>query len=61
MLRFVLIRISTSKQIKILEEEIDELNLALKECREENEQQIIYERNRSVSISTDVDELLWDN
>lgn len=43
-----------------MEEEIDELNLALKECREENEQQIIYERNKSVSISTDVDELQWD-
>lgn len=43
-----------------MEEEIDELTLALKECREENEQQIIYERNRSVSISTDVDDLQWD-
>ena len=61
MLDFVLICICICKQIKLLEEEIDELNLALKECREENEQQIIYERNRSVSISTDVDDLQWDN
>lgn len=43
-----------------MEEEIDELNIALKECREESEQQIVYERNKSVSISTDVDELQWD-
>lgn len=44
-------------QIKLLEEEIDELNMALKECRDENEQQIIYERNKAVSILPDVDDL----
>ncbi|XP_013117258.1 golgin subfamily A member 1 [Stomoxys calcitrans] len=33
-------------KIKLLEEEIDELNLALKECREDNEQQILFERNK---------------
>lgn len=37
-------------QIKLLEDELDELNVALKECREENEQQILFERNKSVSI-----------
>uniref|UniRef100_A0A0K8V9K5 Golgin subfamily A member 1 n=1 Tax=Bactrocera latifrons TaxID=174628 RepID=A0A0K8V9K5_BACLA len=48
-------------KIKLLEEEIDELNMALKECREENEQQIIYERNKAVSIPADVDDLQWDS
>lgn len=33
---------------------MDELTNALKECREENEQQIIFERNKSVSITSDV-------
>ncbi|XP_041675699.1 LOW QUALITY PROTEIN: golgin subfamily A member 1 [Drosophila eugracilis] len=37
-------------KVKLLEEEIDELSVALKECREENEQQILFERNKSVSI-----------
>ncbi|XP_023296937.2 golgin subfamily A member 1 [Lucilia cuprina] len=40
-------------KIKLLEEEIDELNLALKECREENEQQIVYERNKSASLEAE--------
>ncbi|XP_034479682.1 putative uncharacterized protein DDB_G0271606 isoform X2 [Drosophila innubila] len=36
-----------NEKIKILEDEVDELTVALKECREENEQQIIFERNKS--------------
>jgi len=43
-----------------LEDEVDELTIALKESREENEQQIIFERNKSVSISSDVDGYQWD-
>uniref|UniRef100_A0A1B0FD33 GRIP domain-containing protein n=1 Tax=Glossina morsitans morsitans TaxID=37546 RepID=A0A1B0FD33_GLOMM len=37
-------------KIKLLEEEIDELNSTLKECREENEQQILFERNKSENL-----------
>ncbi|XP_036333396.1 golgin subfamily A member 1 [Rhagoletis pomonella] len=44
-------------KIKLLEEEIDELNSALKECREENEQQIIYERNKAETLENETKEL----
>ncbi|XP_065367428.1 golgin subfamily A member 1 [Calliphora vicina] len=40
-------------KIKLLEEEIDELNVALKECREESEQQVVYERNKSASLEVE--------
>jgi len=43
-----------------LEEEIDELSVALKECREENEQQILFERNKSVSMPPGADDFHWD-
>ncbi|XP_011180454.1 golgin subfamily A member 1 isoform X1 [Zeugodacus cucurbitae] len=44
-------------KIKLLEEEIDELNMALKECREENEQQIIYERNKAETLENETKDL----
>ncbi|XP_037712823.1 golgin subfamily A member 1 [Drosophila subpulchrella] len=44
-------------KVKLLEEEIDELSVALKECREENEQQILFERNKSQNLETEVKDL----
>ncbi|XP_012158955.1 golgin subfamily A member 1 [Ceratitis capitata] len=44
-------------KIKLLEEEIDELNMALRECREENEQQIIYERNKAETLENETRDL----
>ncbi|XP_073846388.1 golgin 97 [Musca autumnalis] len=44
-------------KIKLLEEEIDELNAALKECREENEQQVLFERNKVESLELQNKEL----
>ncbi|XP_061391433.1 golgin subfamily A member 1 [Musca vetustissima] len=44
-------------KIKLLEEEIDELNAALKECREENEQQILFERSKVESLELQNKEL----
>ncbi|XP_067627629.1 golgin subfamily A member 1 [Eurosta solidaginis] len=44
-------------KIKLLEEEIDELNMALKECREDNEQQIIYQRNKAETLETETKDL----
>ncbi|ALC41577.1 cbs [Drosophila busckii] len=45
------------EKIKLLEDEVDELNVALKECREENEQQIIFERNKSETLAAEVKDL----
>uniref|UniRef100_A0A1A9ZR59 GRIP domain-containing protein n=1 Tax=Glossina pallidipes TaxID=7398 RepID=A0A1A9ZR59_GLOPL len=44
-------------KIKLLEEEIDELNSTLKECREENEQQILFERNKSENLQKENSQL----
>ncbi|XP_053963456.1 golgin subfamily A member 1 isoform X1 [Anastrepha ludens] len=44
-------------KIKLLEEEIDELNLALKECREESEQQVVYERNKAETLENETKDL----
>ncbi|XP_017016921.1 golgin subfamily A member 1 [Drosophila kikkawai] len=44
-------------KVKLLEEEIDELSVSLKECREENEQQILFERNKSQTLETEVKDL----
>ncbi|EDV98427.1 golgin subfamily A member 1 [Drosophila grimshawi] len=44
-------------KIKLLADEIDELNLALKECREENEQQILFERNKSATLTAETKDL----
>ncbi|KAH8245857.1 hypothetical protein KR038_005880 [Drosophila bunnanda] len=44
-------------KVKLLEEEIDELSVSLKECREENEQQILFERNKSQNLESEVKDL----
>ncbi|XP_017865248.1 PREDICTED: golgin subfamily A member 1 isoform X1 [Drosophila arizonae] len=44
-------------KIKLLEDELDELNVALKECREENEQQILFERNKSETLAAEAKDL----
>ncbi|XP_023168798.1 golgin subfamily A member 1 [Drosophila hydei] len=44
-------------KIKLLEDELDELNVALKECREENEQQILFERNKSETLAAETKDL----
>uniref|UniRef100_A0A1A9UZF2 GRIP domain-containing protein n=1 Tax=Glossina austeni TaxID=7395 RepID=A0A1A9UZF2_GLOAU len=44
-------------KIKLLEEEIDEVNSTLKECREENEQQILFERNKSENLQKENSQL----
>ncbi|XP_075168703.1 golgin 97 [Haematobia irritans] len=44
-------------KIKLLEEEIDELGMALKECREDNEQQVIFERNKVETLEIQNNEL----
>ncbi|KAL7738291.1 hypothetical protein ACLKA6_006621 [Drosophila palustris] len=46
-----------NEKIKILEDEVDELTVALKECREENEQQIIFERNKSETLAAETKDL----
>ncbi|XP_034109310.1 golgin subfamily A member 1 isoform X2 [Drosophila albomicans] len=42
-----------NEKIKLLEDEVDELTVALKECREENEQQILFERNKSETLTAE--------
>ncbi|EDW72054.1 uncharacterized protein Dwil_GK10646 [Drosophila willistoni] len=44
-------------KVKLLEEEIDELTLSLRDCREENEQQILFERNKSQILETETKDL----
>ncbi|XP_030563571.1 golgin subfamily A member 1 [Drosophila novamexicana] len=44
-------------KIKLLEDELNELNISLKECREENEQQILFERNKSETLAAETKDL----
>ncbi|KAH8384545.1 hypothetical protein KR093_000277 [Drosophila rubida] len=46
-----------NEKIKLLEDEVDELTVALKECREENEQQILFERNKSETLTAEAKDL----
>ncbi|XP_037949598.1 golgin subfamily A member 1 isoform X2 [Teleopsis dalmanni] len=46
-----------NNKIKLLEEEIDELNLALNECRDKKENEILFERNKSETLQSEINDL----